>query len=59
MKIMSNEKKLEILREIHTDVWDEETGHPEFRKELRMGVALLIEYYGRRTRVHARNMEEE
>jgi len=56
---MSNEKKLEILREIHTDVWDEETGHPEFRKELRMGVALLIEYYGRRTRVHARNMEEE
>mgnify|MGYP001494519744 FL=1 len=42
---MSQEKKLEILREIHTDVWDEETGHREYLKELRMSVALLIDYY--------------
>tara|TARA_R100001163_G_scaffold9104_1_gene8770 strand:+ start:790 stop:1134 length:345 start_codon:yes stop_codon:yes gene_type:complete len=54
---MSQEKKLEILREIHTDVWDEETGHPEFLKELRMGVALLIEYYGGEHGYTPRNME--
>ena len=43
----SKEKKLEILREIHTDVWDEETGHLEYRRELRMSVALLIDYINR------------
>ena len=42
---MSNEKKLEILRQIKTDVWDEERGHLDYRRELRMSVALLIDYY--------------
>tara|TARA_B100001094_G_C18170394_1_gene794734 strand:+ start:2163 stop:2312 length:150 start_codon:yes stop_codon:yes gene_type:complete len=41
----NKQKKLEILSEIHTDVWDEETGHPEYRRELRLSVALLIDYY--------------
>lgn len=42
---MSNEKILEVLNEIHTDVWDEVSGHPQYVIELRQSVALLIDYY--------------
>lgn len=44
---MNNEKKLEVLNEIHKDIWDWDkvSGHPEYIIELRKSLALLIDYY--------------
>lgn len=44
------EKKLEVLKEIDREVWDDEASHIaslnfEYLRELRLSVALLVDYY--------------